>query len=44
MPSFWFGIMLILVVSGYLNWLPSSGRGTYGVGRDGKPVSTSPRA
>src|SRR6185295_727513 len=31
MPSFWFGIMLILVVSGYLNWLPSSGRNTYGV-------------
>ncbi len=36
MPSFWFGIMLILVVSGYLNWLPSSGRGTYGVGGDGQ--------
>jgi ABC-type dipeptide/oligopeptide/nickel transport system permease component len=32
MPSFWFGIMLILIVSGYLNWLPSSGRGTYGTG------------
>jgi peptide/nickel transport system permease protein len=32
MPSFWFGIMLILIVSGYLNWLPSSGRGTYGAG------------
>jgi ABC-type dipeptide/oligopeptide/nickel transport system permease component len=31
MPSFWFGIMLILVVSGYFNWLPSSGRSTYGV-------------
>jgi peptide/nickel transport system permease protein len=31
MPSFWFGIMLILVVAGYLNWLPSSGRSTYGV-------------
>ena len=30
MPSFWFGIMLILVVSGYFNWLPSSGRSTYG--------------
>jgi peptide/nickel transport system permease protein len=32
MPSFWLGIMLILIVSGYLNWLPSSGRSTYGVG------------
>jgi ABC-type dipeptide/oligopeptide/nickel transport system permease component len=31
MPSFWFGIMLILIVSGYLNLLPSSGRSTYGV-------------
>ena len=31
MPSFWLGIMLILVVSGYFNWLPSSGRNTYGV-------------
>ena len=37
MPSFWLGIMLILVVSGYFNWLPSSGRNTYGVaqGADG---------
>jgi peptide/nickel transport system permease protein len=33
MPSFWFGIMLILIVSGYLNWLPSSGRSTYGIAR-----------
>ncbi|MCX7310579.1 MAG: ABC transporter permease [Alphaproteobacteria bacterium] len=32
MPSFWLGIMLILIVSGYFNWLPSSGRSTYGVG------------
>ena len=31
MPNFWFGIMLILVVSGYFNWLPSSGRSTYGI-------------
>jgi ABC-type dipeptide/oligopeptide/nickel transport system permease component len=31
MPSFWFGIMLILVISGYFNWLPSSGRSTYGL-------------
>lgn len=37
MPSFWLGIMLILIVSGYFNWLPSSGRNTYGVaqGADG---------
>src|ERR1700691_5625712 len=33
MPSFWLGIMLILVVSGYFNWLPSSGRSTYGLAR-----------
>jgi peptide/nickel transport system permease protein len=32
MPSFWLGIMLILIVSGTFNWLPSSGRNTYGVG------------
>ncbi len=32
MPSFWLAIMLILIVSGYFNWLPSSGRSTYGVG------------
>lgn len=31
MPSFWFGIMLILVISGYFNWLPSSGRSTYAI-------------
>ena len=31
MPSFWMGIMLILVVSGYFNLLPSAGRETYGV-------------
>jgi ABC-type dipeptide/oligopeptide/nickel transport system permease component len=36
MPSFWFGIMLILVVSGYFNWLPSSGRSTYGVAQGGE--------
>ena len=34
MPNFWFGIMLILVVSGLLNWLPSAGRDTYGLGGD----------
>jgi peptide/nickel transport system permease protein len=33
MPSFWLGIMLILIVSGTFNWLPSSGRNTYGVGQ-----------
>ena len=31
MPSFWMGIMLILVVSGYFNLLPSAGRETYGI-------------
>ena len=31
MPSFWLGIMLILIISGYFNLLPSSGRSTYGV-------------
>jgi ABC-type dipeptide/oligopeptide/nickel transport system permease component len=31
MPSFWLGIMLILIMSGYFNWLPSSSRSTYGV-------------
>ena len=31
MPSFWLGIMLILIISGYFKWLPSSGRSTYGV-------------
>jgi ABC-type dipeptide/oligopeptide/nickel transport system permease component len=35
MPSFWLGIMLILIVSGHFNWLPSSGRNTYGVGQGG---------
>jgi peptide/nickel transport system permease protein len=33
MPSFWLGIMLILIISGTFNWLPSSGRNTYGVGQ-----------
>ena len=28
MPSFWVGIMAILVFSVYLGWLPTSGRGT----------------
>ncbi len=34
MPNFWFGIMLILVVSGYFNLLPTAGRDTYGIGGD----------
>jgi peptide/nickel transport system permease protein len=34
MPNFWFGIMLILVMSGILNLLPSSGRDTYGIAGD----------
>jgi peptide/nickel transport system permease protein len=31
MPSFWLGIMLILLLAGTLNVLPTSGRSTYGV-------------
>jgi peptide/nickel transport system permease protein len=31
MPSFWLGIMLILLLAGVLNILPTSGRSTYGV-------------
>ena len=31
MPNFWFGIVLILLFSGVLTLLPSSGRDTYGV-------------
>lgn len=31
MPSFWLGIMLILLLAGVLNVLPTSGRSTYGV-------------
>ncbi len=34
MPNFWFGIMLILVLSGVFNLLPSAGRDTYGVAGD----------
>lgn len=37
MPSFWFGIMLILLFAGVLNVLPSAGRDTYGIA--GKPVT-----
>ena len=29
LPSFWVGLMFILVFSVYLNWLPSSGSGTF---------------
>jgi peptide/nickel transport system permease protein len=31
MPSFWLGIMLILLLAGVLNVLPTSGRSTYGI-------------
>src|SRR5581483_10980171 len=31
MPSFWLAIMLILLLAGILNLLPTSGRSTYGV-------------
>jgi peptide/nickel transport system permease protein len=31
MPSFWLAIMLILLMAGVLNLLPTSGRSTYGV-------------
>jgi peptide/nickel transport system permease protein len=31
MPSFWLAIMLILLLAGVLNLLPTSGRSTYGV-------------
>jgi peptide/nickel transport system permease protein len=31
MPSFWLAIMLILLLAGFLNILPTSGRSTYGV-------------
>ena len=30
-PSFWFGIMLIILFSSILHWLPSSGMRTTGV-------------
>ena len=38
MPTFWLGIMLILVFSVRLNWLPSSGRGNRYVGRGSRAV------
>jgi len=34
MPSFWFGIMLILLFAGMLNILPSAGRDTYGIAEE----------
>jgi peptide/nickel transport system permease protein len=37
MPNFWMGIVLILIVSGYFDLLPTSGRNTFGVG--GKPIT-----
>lgn len=37
MPSFWLGIMLILLFAGMLNILPSAGRDTYGIA--GKPIT-----
>ena len=30
-PSFWLGIMLILLLAGVLNILPTAGRSTYGI-------------
>lgn len=32
MPNFWFALLLILLFSGYLNLLPSSGRISWGIG------------
>ena len=37
MPNFWLAIMLILLVAGQLNWLPSSGRNTFDV--PGEPIT-----
>lgn len=37
MPNFWMGIMLILVLSGMLGLLPTSGRETFGLG--GPPIT-----
>ena len=37
MPNFWLAIMLILLVSGYFNLLPSGGRNTFGV--PGEPIT-----
>jgi peptide/nickel transport system permease protein len=34
MPSFWFGIMLILVLSGVIHLFPAAGRSTYGIAGD----------
>ncbi|HHX28213.1 MAG: ABC transporter permease [Bacillota bacterium] len=31
MPAFWLGIVLILIFSVHLKWLPTSGRATYGL-------------
>lgn len=32
MPNFWMGIMLILIIAGYFELLPTSGRETFGMG------------
>jgi ABC-type dipeptide/oligopeptide/nickel transport system permease component len=37
MPGFWMGIMLILIMAGYFNLLPTSGRLTFGMG--GAPIT-----
>jgi len=37
MPSFWLGIMLILLLAGFLHILPSAGRSTYGVAGPREP-------
>ncbi len=37
MPSFWLAIMLILLLAGILNILPTSGRSTYGIA--GPPIT-----
>lgn len=37
MPNFWMGIMLILIFSGIMGWLPTSGRETFGV--TGPPIT-----
>jgi peptide/nickel transport system permease protein len=36
MPTFWFGIMLMIVFSVYLGWLPTSGM--YTPGQEGDPI------
>ena len=38
-PIFWVGLMLVLVFSVWLNWLPSFGMGTIGAGLTGFPAA-----